>query len=178
MIPINALDVRRLVRGMEQLRQSDPDRYIAESMRTMAEHVRHMLATLSHTSFQIGRLKTALDAAGRPYVLVLTSDHGYHMGEHGHWQKTTLFENAARVPLVIAGPGVTAAGRSTAMPVEMVDFYPTIADLAVALSTGQIKTGSASRTDRICKYNQLLRIEEELGVVAQYLGKSGLYNLQ
>lgn len=45
-----------------------------------------------------------------------------------------------------------------------------IADLAVALNTGQIKTGSASRTDRICKYNQLLRIEEELGKKAQYPG--------
>ena len=46
----------------------------------------------------------------------------------------------------------------------------TIADLAVALSTGQIKTGSASRTDRIAKYNQLLRIEEELGTGAVYAG--------
>ncbi|MGE5192992.1 MAG: phosphopyruvate hydratase, partial [Deltaproteobacteria bacterium] len=47
----------------------------------------------------------------------------------------------------------------------------TIADLAVALGTGQIKTGSASRTDRICKYNQLLRIEELLGDEAVYGGK-------
>ena len=48
----------------------------------------------------------------------------------------------------------------------------TIADLAVALNTGQIKTGSASRSDRIAKYNQLLRIEEELGKMARYPGKS------
>ena len=47
----------------------------------------------------------------------------------------------------------------------------TIADLAVALNTGQIKTGSESRSDRIAKYNQLLRIEEELGNMAQFLGK-------
>jgi enolase len=52
-----------------------------------------------------------------------------------------------------------------------------IADLAVALNTGQIKTGSASRTDRIAKYNQLLRIEEELGSGAKYLGKKAFYNL-
>ena len=45
-----------------------------------------------------------------------------------------------------------------------------IADLVVATGAGQIKTGSASRTDRICKYNQLLRIEEELGAAAQFLG--------
>jgi enolase len=48
----------------------------------------------------------------------------------------------------------------------------TIADLAVALNTGQIKTGSASRSDRVAKYNQLLRIEQELGPAALYLGKS------
>ena len=51
----------------------------------------------------------------------------------------------------------------------------TIADLAVALNTGLIKTGSASRTDRICKYNQLLRIEELLGGSARYLGKDFKY---
>ena len=48
----------------------------------------------------------------------------------------------------------------------------TIADLSVALNTGQIKSGSACRTDRICKYNQLLRIEEELGEQAYYMGKN------
>jgi enolase len=52
----------------------------------------------------------------------------------------------------------------------------TIADLVVALNAGQIKTGSMSRTDRICKYNQLLRIEEELGAEAQYPGLDAFYN--
>jgi enolase len=54
----------------------------------------------------------------------------------------------------------------------------TIADLAVAMNTGQIKTGSMSRTDRIAKYNQLLRIEEELGEAAVYRGKDVFYNLR
>jgi enolase len=53
-----------------------------------------------------------------------------------------------------------------------------IADLAVALNTGQIKTGSASRTDRICKYNQLLRIEEELGSKSVYLGRSAFSSIR
>jgi len=53
----------------------------------------------------------------------------------------------------------------------------TIADLAVALSTGQIKTGSMSRSDRLAKYNQLIRIEEELGDSAKYAGKGAFYNL-
>ena len=53
----------------------------------------------------------------------------------------------------------------------------TIADIAVATNAGQIKTGSASRTDRVAKYNQLLRIEEELGEQAQYPGKGAFHNL-
>jgi enolase len=52
----------------------------------------------------------------------------------------------------------------------------TIADIAVAMNTGQIKTGSASRTDRICKYNQLIRIEENLGEAAIFAGKSVIKN--
>lgn len=54
----------------------------------------------------------------------------------------------------------------------------TIADFVVGMATGQIKTGSLSRTDRIAKYNQLLRIEEKLGSKARYLGKDVFYNLQ
>lgn len=53
----------------------------------------------------------------------------------------------------------------------------TIADIAVAFNAGQIKTGSMSRTDRIAKYNQLIRIEEELGDVAVFNGKSAFYNI-
>ena len=54
----------------------------------------------------------------------------------------------------------------------------TIADIAVGLNTGQIKTGSLSRSDRIAKYNQLLRIEEDLGDVAEYPGRAAFYNLR
>ena len=59
---------------------------------------------------------------------------------------------------------------------------PTIADIAVAFNAGQIKTGSMSRTDRIAKYNRLMRIEDELNQrgeahVAKYLGKKSFYNL-
>jgi enolase len=53
----------------------------------------------------------------------------------------------------------------------------TIADLAVATNAGQIKTGSLSRSDRIAKYNQLLRIEEDLGDAARYAGREAFFNL-
>ena len=54
----------------------------------------------------------------------------------------------------------------------------TIADIVVAANTGQIKTGSASRSDRIAKYNQLLRIEDELGNNAVYAGKDAFYSIR
>ncbi|MEG1500471.1 MAG: phosphopyruvate hydratase, partial [Clostridiales bacterium] len=53
----------------------------------------------------------------------------------------------------------------------------TIADIAVATNAGQIKTGAPSRTDRVAKYNQLLRIEEELDTVAEFAGLNAFYNL-
>ena len=54
----------------------------------------------------------------------------------------------------------------------------TIADIAVAVNAGQIKTGAPSRIDRVAKYNQLLRIEEELDDIAVYKGLNGFYNLK
>jgi enolase len=53
-----------------------------------------------------------------------------------------------------------------------------IADLVVALEAGQIKTGSMSRTDRVCKYNQLMRIEDMLEGVSEYAGRNAFYNLK
>ena len=93
--------------------------------------IRAYYASISFADAQVGRVLDALEETGLAdnTVVVLTSDHGYHMGEHGYYQKNTLFENAARVPLVIAGPGVKAAGRSAPGLVEMVDLYPTLAEL-------------------------------------------------
>jgi enolase len=54
----------------------------------------------------------------------------------------------------------------------------TIADIAVGLNAGQIKTGSLSRSDRIAKYNQLLRIEEDLGDTVTYPGRDAFYNIR
>jgi enolase len=53
-----------------------------------------------------------------------------------------------------------------------------ISEVAVAVNAGQIKTGSTSRTDRICKYNQLMRIEEQLGAAGLYLGREVFYNIK
>ena len=88
-------------------------------------------ASITFADAQLGRILEALKETGLAdnTIVLFTSDHGYHMGEHGYYQKTTLFENAARVPLIIAGPGLEAAGQATRAPAEMVDFYPTLAEL-------------------------------------------------
>ena len=93
------------------------------------EAIRAYYASITFADAQLGKILDALDAnrLSKNTIVVFTSDHGYHMGEHGHYQKTTLFENATRVPLVFAGPGVTAIGKATNAPAEMVDFYPTLA---------------------------------------------------
>lgn len=89
-------------------------------------------ASITFADAQLGKILETLDSTGLSdnTIVVFTSDHGYHMGEHGHYQKTTLFENAARVPLIMAGPGITAKGTVSASLAEMVDFYPTLAELA------------------------------------------------
>jgi arylsulfatase A-like enzyme len=81
-------------------------------------------ASITFGDAQVGHVLDALDRLGlsKNTVVVFTSDHGYHMGEHGHWQKLSLFENATRVPLVISVPGMKTAGQSTASLAEMTDF--------------------------------------------------------
>ncbi len=95
------------------------------------EAIQAYYASITFADAQVGRILKGLEESGlaENTIVLFTSDHGYHMREHGHWQKTTLFENATRVPLIIAGPGATAAGKIVKSPVEMVDFYPTLAEL-------------------------------------------------
>ena len=88
-------------------------------------------ATISFVDAQVGRLIDQLEASGldKNTVIVFTSDHGYHMGEHGHWQKQTLFENATRIPLIISTPNTLKNGTKSSSPVELIDLYPTLMDL-------------------------------------------------
>ena len=89
-------------------------------------------ATISFVDAQVGRIIDHLKATGLDAntVVVFTSDHGYHLGEHGHWQKQTLFENSTRVPLIISYPGIRNKDKKSNSPVELIDLYPTLMDLA------------------------------------------------
>ncbi|NNJ25885.1 sulfatase [Alienimonas chondri] len=89
-------------------------------------------ACVSFIDAQVGRLLSALEQHGlaENTIVVLWSDHGYHLGEHdGVWQKRTLFEQGARAPLIVRVPDQAAAGACRRV-VEFVDIYPTLTDLA------------------------------------------------
>lgn len=105
------------------------DEMLNDDLRRKA--VQAYYASISFMDAQVGRVVAALDRLGlaENTVIVFTSDHGFHLGEHGLWKKHTLFEEAARVPLIIAAPGAVR-GRVAASPVSHVDLYPTLADLA------------------------------------------------
>lgn len=88
-------------------------------------------AAVSYVDAQVGLLLKALDDHGLRHntIVVLLSDHGFHLGEQGMWAKSTNFEAATRVPLIIRAPGtVRAPGHASAI-VELVDLYPTLAEL-------------------------------------------------
>ncbi|MEQ1850753.1 MAG: sulfatase, partial [Chthoniobacteraceae bacterium] len=89
-------------------------------------------ASISYMDAQVGRVVDALDRLGlaESTIIVFTSDHGYHLGEHGLWQKQSLFEGSARVPLLIVAPGVTGKGAVASSPVSQLDLYPTLTELA------------------------------------------------
>lgn len=88
------------------------------------------LAAISYLDAQVGRVLTELDslALKDDTIIVFWSDHGLHIGEHGLTRKTTAFELDAQVPLIIAAPGLPAAQRTSSL-VELLDIYPTLADL-------------------------------------------------
>lgn len=89
------------------------------------------LASISFMDAQVGRVVGALDRLGLAdnTIIVFTSDHGYHMGEHGLWQKMSLFEESSRVPLLIVAPGVAKPGSVAGTPISHIDLFPTLAEL-------------------------------------------------
>ncbi len=89
-------------------------------------------ACISFIDAQIGRVLSELEQSGldENTIVVLYGDHGYHLGDHGLWGKNTNFEIGTRVPLIVRVPGMNRPGVSSASLVELVDLYPTLAELA------------------------------------------------
>ncbi len=88
------------------------------------------LASITFVDHCVGEVLAGLDEG--PHrdntIVILWSDHGFHMGEKQHWAKRTLWEETTRIPMIIAGPGIEA-GTTCAEPVGLIDLYPTLVDL-------------------------------------------------
>ncbi|MDQ8193030.1 sulfatase [Coraliomargarita sp. SDUM461004] len=95
--------------------------------------IRAYYASVSLVDAQLGRVIDYLEANDlmKETIIVVTSDHGYHLADHGNiWAKQTAFRDAARIPLLIHAPELTHQHSATDAPVELIDIYPTLVDLA------------------------------------------------
>ena len=114
------------LRYFQLLKQSYPT--LEEGLRT---YVRAYLACVAFVDEQVGKVVDAVDRS--PFrdhtIILLTSDHGYNLGEKDYLFKNSLWEESGRVPLVVRGPGVAKAGATVEHPVSLIDIYPTLADL-------------------------------------------------
>lgn len=135
--PIDKIDVAEATKGFEKtvpegaLQSTRPWPTYQVEKQKLREAKQAYYATISFVDAQIGRVLDALDRLGLRdnTIVVFWSDHGYHLGEHGLWMKQSCFEESARVPLIIAGPN-TRDGGACRRNVELIDLYPTLADLA------------------------------------------------
>jgi len=98
----------------------------------VAEMRHGYFAGISYMDAQVGKVMAALKEQGmlENTLILFWGDHGYHLGEHGLWAKTSNFELDARVPLIIAPPSAKNPGAKTASLVEMIDIFPTLVELA------------------------------------------------
>ncbi len=122
-LPRSAISKRYEAFGFELGKEND-------SLRR--EYMQAYHACVSFIDAQIALVLDALKQGGHwdDTIVVLTSDHGYHLGDHFLWGKVTLFDIGAKVPFIVRAPGVAKRGASSEAMVELIDIYPTLADLA------------------------------------------------
>ena len=112
-------------------RLPEPRLHTLEERNEWRALVRAYLASISFMDAQVGRVLAALDATGRAdrTIVVLWSDHGWHLGEKQITGKNTLWDRSTRVPLIFAGPGIAQNARC-GRPAELLDIFPTLLELA------------------------------------------------
>jgi iduronate 2-sulfatase len=98
---------------------------------SQTEGIAAYFACVSFTDSNVGHVLESLDQNDlwKSTIVVFMGDHGFHLGDRGLWSKKTLFEQSLRVPLIIALPDGKTAGRTCRRTVELLDIYPTLADL-------------------------------------------------
>ena len=96
------------------------------------EYMQAYHACISFLDAQLSIVFDALKESGHweDTIVIFTSDHGYHLGEHFLWGKVTLFDIGTRVPFLVRVPGLTEGGTQSEAMVELVDIYPTLVDIA------------------------------------------------
>jgi len=94
--------------------------------------VQSYLARINYADTQVGHLLEALreNPRGRETMIILTGDHGWHLGEKGHWAKSALWRDTTHVPYIVVAPGIGKPGTVNNQPVSLVDTYPTLCDFA------------------------------------------------
>jgi iduronate 2-sulfatase len=108
-----------------------PDQQTKPTPGQVAEMRHGYFAAVSYLDAQVGKVLAALRENGleENTLVVFWGDHGYHLGEQRLWTKMTNFEHGTRVPLLVSFPGMKTAGKGTRALVELVDLYPTLAQL-------------------------------------------------
>ena len=134
-IPKMAMVKRYSGFGFELGKENDPLR---------REYTQAYHACVSFVDAQIGLILDKLkeQKLWDDTIVIFTSDHGYHLGEHFMWGKVTLFEECARVPLVVRVPGVSKAGTSSEGLVETIDLFPTLVELCKLAAPAHLQGGS------------------------------------
>jgi iduronate 2-sulfatase len=122
-LPSSALSKRYEAFGFEFAKENHPLR---------KEYIQAYHACVSFIDAQLGLVIDSLKKQGlwEDTVIVFTSDHGYHLGDHFIWGKVTLFDIGAKVPFIVRAPGLSQSGTASEAMVELIDIYPTLADLA------------------------------------------------
>jgi len=122
-------DIPLLGRSVTDGKRQFVDDVLEEDL--LRKGVRAYLATTSYADAQIGRVLDALDASpyGSNTLVLLMSDHGFHLGEKNHWQKGTLWEEATHCLLMFRVPGLTRPKGQSERFVSLQDVYPTLAEI-------------------------------------------------